>query len=147
MQFYIKGENGEFAEATQDQVDSTFKERFERFKRNESANIRGEVETKVREELTPTLKKELEDQIKAEYQPKLEEFENKAKKLDVQVRQKTIAAEYGFKSDLESFLGEGTDDEMRAKADILKNSASGQPKPPEKKTTNTSRLGIVTRVS
>ena len=136
MQFYTKGEDGNFTEATQEQIDGIFQPRFERFKKTESANIRGEVEKTVREELTPKLTEELQTQIKAEYEPKLAEAEDKIKKFDIQVRQKTIAAEYGFKPETEKYLGEGTDEEMRKEADNLKNNFGGATKVLEKISNN-----------
>lgn len=144
MQFYIKSDDGNFAEATQEQVDGTFKERFERFKRSEASNIRTEVEETVRKELTPTLKQELEQQIKADFQPKLDEAETKAKQLDIQLRQKTIAAEFGFKPETEKYLGDGTEEDMRKEAETLKSSFSSTIQGPDK-TTHSGKSEVQTR--
>jgi len=136
VQFYIKSDDGNFAEATQEQVDGTFKERFDRYKRSEASNIRTEVEETVRKELTPTLKQELEQQIKADFQPKLDEAQTKVKQLDIQVRQKTIAAEFGFKPETEKYLGEGTEEDMRKEAETLKISFGSKIEAPDKHTGN-----------
>jgi len=147
VQFYTKGEDGSFAEVTQEQLEGEFKPRFERFKKTEAPKIRTEVEESIRKELTPKLTDEIKKQLDDEYKPKLEAAESKATKLEITVRQKTIAAEYGFKSDLESFLGDGTDDEMRAKADVLKSTGhAATTTTPEKTTTNQAKQGFVTKV-
>ncbi len=147
MQFYTKGEDGEFAEVTQEQLENEFKPRYERFKKTETPKIRSELEESVRNELTPKLTEELRTTIESEFKPKLDEAESKLQKLDIQVRQKTIAAEYGFKKELESFLGDGTDDDMRAKADILKSNNPAIVTTPDKKTITTgTQKGFVVKV-
>ena len=69
-----------------------------------------------------TIKVEAKAELETEYKEKLEASESKARQLDVKLRRKTIAAEYGFKPEAEEFLGEGSDEDMRAKADTLKTS-------------------------
>lgn len=151
MTFYTKSEDGTFAEATQEDIDGLFKDRHDRWVSTESTKIRGDVEKTVREELTPTLTKEIEDKVKAELQPKLEDAEKKANTLEIQLRQKTIAAEYGFKPGTEKYLGEGTEEEMRKEADTLKSNFSSAQQPPEKETpTGTSavqtKTGVIVKV-
>jgi len=139
MQFYTKNNSGEETDAT-DIVNDIVKNRLEQYKESESAKIREETEKSTREELTTTITKEVEEKIKGEFQPKLDEAEAKSKKLDVQLRQKTIAAEYGFKSDIEKFLGEGDDEEMRKAADALKsNLITTKPTAPKKVTKNSAK--------
>ena len=136
MTFYIKDKDGEVVEATQEQIDGLFTERHDRWVKTESAKIREDVENLVREELTPTITKEIEDKVKGEFQPKIDEAESKVKTLDIQLRQKTIAAEYGFNAGTEKYLGEGTDDEMRKEADNLKQNFASGVKVPEKETSS-----------
>lgn len=145
--FYKKNEDGEFVEAD-DQVDQLFREKSDKIvsaklsgmREKESARIREEIEADVRATASENIKKELQDEIAKEYQVKLDQAQADYQKLDIRLRQKTIAAEYGFKPETEQFLGEGTDDEMRAKADILKSEiqATRNVTAPEKKTADDS---------
>ena len=129
MQFYIKNESGEFTAASESQIEDAFRERSDAIVSKRLASIkdkelekaRPEFEKKVREEVTAGIEKTLREQIEGEYKGKLEEADKAIAEKDILLRRKTIAAEYGFKPDAEEFLGNGTDDEMRAKADTLKN--------------------------
>lgn len=138
MQFYIKNESGEFVEANKE-VDEEYKRRSDPIVGRriaekleiELAKARPDFEKKVRSEVEESLRKT----IAAEYEGKLAEADKKYAELDVAMRRKTIAAEYGFKPNVEEFLGSGTDEEMRAKADTLRanfNSAGNPSSMPEK---------------
>ena len=140
--FYIKNEEGEFVEADE-LVDEEFHRRSEKIvavrlaktREKEIPKMREELETKMREEVTETIKGEVAEALKGEYETKIKEAEDKASKLDTELRRKSIAAEYGFKPEVEQFLGEGTDDEMRQKADALKESFTAKTPPAPEKTT------------
>lgn len=127
MQFYIKNESGEFVEANKE-VENEFRRmsdpivarRIAEKMETELNKARPDFEKKVRGEVEETLRKT----IATEYEGKLAEATKKYEDLDVALRRKTIAAEYGFKPESEEFLGSGTDEEMRAKADTLKNTFS-----------------------
>lgn len=123
--FYKKNDNGEFVEADED-VDSLFRQKsgdiVSAKLSKAKEKIRAEIEDEVRASASETLKSEARAELENEYKAKLEESEAKANKLDIQLRRKTIAAEYGFKPEAEQFLGDGSDDDMRAKADTLKES-------------------------
>lgn len=127
MQFYIKNESGEFVEANKE-VENEFKRmsdpivarRIAEKLETELNKARPDFEQKVRGEVEESLRKT----ISTEYEGKLAEANKKYEELDVALRRKTIAAEYGFKPESEEFLGSGTDEEMRAKADTLKNTFS-----------------------
>ena len=145
MQFYTKDDSGEYAEATDSQIEELFQARSEKIiakklaiaREKELERIRPELEEQIRKDYYPKLEEEAKEKAKAELEPKLHEAENRANELDVALRRKTIAAEYGFKPEAEQFLGNGTDDEMRSKADTLKNSfaAQGMPNAPDKQST------------
>jgi len=125
--FYKKTDEGEFVEADKD-VDELFRKKSfdivsERLKK-EKDKVRAEIEEETRKNALETIKGEARAEVEAEYKTKLEESESKARTLDIQLRRKTIAAEYGFKPEAEQFLGDGSDDDMRAKADTLKSSFS-----------------------
>ena len=94
----------------------------------------GLIEAEVRKSATEAIKEEVRKEIEPEYKDKLAEAEARAKTLDTSLRRKTIAAEYGLKAEFEEFLGDGSDEDMRAKADVLKTSPvnSGETKAPEK---------------
>lgn len=123
--FYKKTEEGEYVEADND-VDELFRQKSSDIVSAKLSKakekIRDEIEDEVRKNALETIKGEARQEIEAEYKPKLEESESKIRQLDIKLRRKTIAAEYGFKPDAEEFLGDGDDDSMRAKADTLKNS-------------------------
>ena len=125
--YYKKNEAGEFIEAD-DAVESDFRQRSDRIIREKlekarekyKEEIRTEIDAEVRTNTSESIKNEIRNEIETEYKTKLSDAEEKYQQLDVKLRRKTIAAEYGFKPEAEEFLGIGTDDEMRAKADALK---------------------------
>lgn len=123
--FYKQNDDGEYVEADQD-VESLFQERSDKIVshkiRNAKEKLREEIEDDVRKNSIETIKSEAKAELETEYKEKLEASESRARQLDIKLRQKTIAAEYGFKPEAEQFLGDGSDDEMRAKADTLKTS-------------------------
>ena len=127
--FYKKNDDGEYIEADND-VDELFRQKSEKIvssklskaREKETARLREEIEDEVRSNALETIKNETKKELEDTYKAKIEESESKAKQLDIQLRRKTIAAEYGFKPEAEEFLGDGSDDDMRAKADMLKNS-------------------------
>lgn len=125
--FYKQNDEGEYIEADKD-VDELFRQKSSDIVSAKLAKakekIRTEIEDEVRTSALETIKGEAKQELEAEYKTKLEESESKARQLDIALRRKTIAAEYGFKPETEQFLGDGSDDEMRAKADTLKNSFS-----------------------
>lgn len=129
--FYKKSDSGEYVEADDD-VDELFRQKssdiisgkLAKAREKEIAHIREEIEDEVRKNALETVKSEAKSELEAEYKGKLEESESKVKQLDIKLRRKTIAAEYGFKPETEEFLGDGDDESMRAKADTLKNSFS-----------------------
>ena len=130
MQFYTKDDSGEYSEATDSQIEELFQARSEKIiakklaiaREKELERIRPELEEQIRKDFAPKLEAEAAEKAKAEWEGKLDEANKRADQLDVALRRKTIAVEYGFKPEAEQFLGEGTDDEMRSKADTLKNS-------------------------
>lgn len=132
MQFYTKDDSGEYSEATDSQIEELFQSRSEKIiakklaiaREKELERIRPELEEQIRKDFTPKLEAEATEKAKVEFESKLAEANKRADSLDVALRRKTIAAEYGFKPEAEQFLGDGTDDEMRSKADTLKNSFS-----------------------
>jgi type I site-specific restriction-modification system R (restriction) subunit len=140
MTFYTKNDEGKFVEVVQDKLDDLFKERHNRWRETETEAIRAEVEKTVREELADSvakeISKEIEDKVAAEFQQKLDKAESEIENLDIQIRQKTIAAEYGFKPSAEKYLGVGTHEEMRKEADNLKSNfaATTHSDMPEKST-------------
>jgi len=125
--FYKQNDEGEYIEADKD-VDELFRQKSSDIVSAKLAKakerIRTEIEDEVRNSALETIKGEAKQELEAEYKIKLEESESKARQLDIALRRKTIAAEYGFRPETEQFLGDGSDDEMRAKADTLKNSFS-----------------------
>jgi hypothetical protein len=129
--FYKLNEAGEYAEADNDveelfrsRSDEIIRKKLDKARERETEKIRTEIEDDVRKSALETIKGELRNEIESEYRPKLEASEAKAHQLDIALRRKTIAAEYGFKPDTEQFLGDGDEDDMRAKADVLKASFS-----------------------
>ena len=125
--FYKQNDNGEYVEADND-VDELFRQKSSEIVSSKLAKakekIRAEIEDEARQNALDTIKSEARQELEEEYKVKLEESESKARKLDIALRRKTIAAEYGFKPETEQFLGEGSDEDMRAKADTLKASFS-----------------------
>ena len=131
MILYTKDADGNESEVN---VDDLFKDRKERWVKTETAKMREEVEKTLRDELTTSITKSTEDKVRKEFQTKLDDATAKNTQLETTIRQKTIAAEYGFKPGTEKYLGEGTEEEMRKEADNLKNSFGTAPKAPEKQT-------------
>ena len=130
--FYKQNDNGDYIEADSD-VDELFRQKsneivsskLAKAREKEISKIREEVEDEIRSNALETIKSEARAEVENEFKDKLETSEAKVKQLDVKLRRKTIAAEYGFKPETEEFLGDGSDDDMRAKADVLKNSFGG----------------------
>lgn len=123
--FYKQTDDGKYVEADND-VDELFRQKSSDIVSAKLAKakekLREEMAEEVRKSSYESIRSEAKQELEDEYKKKLEESESKAKQLDIQLRRKTIAAEYGFKPETEQFLGDGNDDEMRAKADTLKNS-------------------------
>ena len=139
--FYIKNDSDEYVDGTS-AVEEYFRERSDDIVRKRMAGakdkitseVRAEIEAEVRKSATEAIKEEVRKEIEPEYKDKLAEAEARAKTLDTSLRRKTIAAEYGLKAEFEEFLGDGSDEDRRAKADVLKTSPvnSGETKAPEK---------------
>ena len=136
--FYKQNENGEYVEADQD-VESLFHERSDKIVSHKiktaKEKLRAEIEDEVRKDALETIKGEVTAELETGYKEKLEASESRARQLDIKLRRKTIAAEYGFKPEAEEFLGDGSDDEMRAKADTLKTSFTPEKQMSVEKTT------------
>lgn len=123
--FYKQNDAGEYIEADKD-VDDLFRQKSGEIVSAKMAKakekLREEIEDEVRSNALETIKSEAKAELEAEYKEKLDSSESRAKQLDIALRRKTIAAEYGFKPETEQFLGDGSEDDMRAKADTLKSS-------------------------
>lgn len=126
--FYKQNDEGEYVEADKD-VDELFRQKSGDIVSSKLAKakekLREEIEEDVRKSAIETIKGEAKQELEVEYKEKLDSLEAKNKSLDVALRRKTIAAEYGFKPETEQFLGDGSDEDMRAKADTLKTSFAG----------------------
>lgn len=131
VNFYVKNDSGEFVEPTEQQIDEFYKTKSERIIARKLADerdkFRAKIDEELRKEVSEKIKAEARKEVEAEYQQKVSEAESRVQDLDIQLRRKKIANEYGFKPEAEDFLGNGTDDEMRAKADVLKNGFSSEP--------------------
>lgn len=134
-EFYKQTEDGEYTKASEEDYEEAFRERSDKIvarklksaREKDRESLREEMEPEIRKNVTESVRKEVEAEIKSRYDKKLAESEKKVSELDVRLRRKSIAAEYGFKPEAEEFLGSGDDDEMRHKADVLKESfASGK---------------------
>ena len=133
-EFYKQNDAGEYVKATEDDYEELFREKSEKIvaaklssaREKERAKIREEIEADVRKSTEETIRSEVKAELEPEYEKKLAESEKRANELDVKFRRKSIAAEYGFKPETEEFLGDGSDEDMRAKADKLKNSFGTQ---------------------
>ena len=146
-EFYIKNEAGEFVEAD-DKVEDRFREKSDKIVASKLAKdrekltetVRAEIEETVRKESTDKIRNEVESEIRnkleSEFKGKLDEMSDKNKVLETTIRRKTIAAEYGFKPEVEKYLGDGTDDEMRKEAETLKANFSQEMKSPDKQTSS-----------
>lgn len=152
-EFYIKNEEGEFVEADEkveekfrEKSDKIVSERLNKVREKETAKIREEVEKEVRDQTTDSIKNEVRGEVEKEYQEKLAKAEAENRELDIKLRRKSIAAEYGFKPEAEKYLGNGTDDEMRKEADTLKESfaKSGDFNAPDKQTGSSSKIKELT---
>lgn len=129
--FFLKNESGEFVEATDSDYEEAFRERSEKIIAKKLPSSLEKALAEERPAFVEKIRKEeaskIREEVENEFKPKLDEAEKKAGNLETQLRRKTIAAEYGFKPETEEFLGNGSEEEMRAKADTLKNSfASAQ---------------------
>ena len=125
--FYKLNDAGEYTEADNDveelfrtRSDEIIRKKLEKARERETEKIRTEIEDEVRSNALETIKGEVKSEVETEWKQKLDASESKAHQLDIALRRKTIAAEYGFKPDTEQFLGDGSDEDMRAKADVLK---------------------------
>lgn len=129
--FFKQNDKGEYIEADED-VDELFRQKSSEIVSSKLAKakekLRTEIEDEVRASALETIKGEARKELEDEYKAKLESSESKARGYEIQLRRKTIAAEYGFKPEAEQFLGDGDEDDMRAKADTLKNSFSANGK-------------------
>lgn len=154
-QYYIKNEDGEFVEADKE-VEQEFKDnskyivakRLRDIREKTKDAMREEVTEELRKEATDTLRKEITEELKSDFQAKIDAANDKATGLETQLRRKTIAAEYGFKADAEQFLGDGSEEDMRAKADALKDSfAPAKPTAaPAKQTKDSGTAGSFVRL-
>ena len=142
MQLYSKNESGEYEPATEAQLNEVFKEKSNGIVAKRIAEIREAEVKKATEEARPKLEQQLREEltakikgeVEAELKPQIDEA-NKAKgELEIALRRKTVAAEFGFKPETEEFLGSGSEEDMRAKAETLKSNfgAPAQPQTPEK---------------
>ena len=142
-QFYTKNEDGSFKEAD-DLVEQEFQEKSGKIvslklnagREKMATSIREEISEEVRRETTDAIRREITDELSEKHQVEINAVKKENEGLAMQLRRKNIAAEYGFKADDEEFLGEGSDEDMRAKADTLKASfeSSRQIPAPDKKT-------------
>lgn len=158
MEFYVKNEAGEFVSGDaevqeyaenylREKSDAIVSSRISRFKKQEASKIREELTEQLRQELGKAAEEEAAAKLKADYDQKLSEAEAKTTHLETELRRKNIAAEYGLKADLEQFLGDGDEESMRGKADILKATAGAAKATfPEKKST-TDSSSFVTMVN
>lgn len=151
VNFYVKNEDGDYVKPTDDQIDELFKEKSAKIiskkLEGEREKYRAEIDAELRKEVTDSIKAEAIKELETKYQTRLTKAEADNKALDIKLRRKMIAAEYGFKPETEEFLGDGDDDSMRAKADKLKDSfASNQQaaKKLEKQSTDSNSGSIVT---
>ena len=147
--FYKQTDDGEYVEADKD-VDELFRQKSSEIVSSKltkaKEKIRAEIEDEVRESALKTIKSEARKELENEYKSRLEASESKARQLDIALRRKTIAAEYGFKPETEQFLGDGSDDDMRAKADALKTSFATSGFQPIEKTTPTGDNGSFVKI-
>lgn len=156
MQFYTKNDAGEFIPADEavEQYAKDYlrkksgeivSERLSRYKKSEGEKLRKELENNLRKEIDESVRSEVKNEIEAEYSDKLSEANSKVSELEIELRRKNIAAEYGLGQQFEQFLGDGDEDEMRGKADILKNNRTAIAKFPEKSSSD-KESGFVTLV-
>lgn len=129
--YFKKNDKDEYVDADND-VEELFKQRSGEIVSSKLAKakekLRTEIEDEVRKSALETIKGEARKELEDEYKAKLEASESKVREYGIQLRRKTIAAEYGFKPEAEQFLGDGDENDMRAKADALKTSFSQEGK-------------------
>lgn len=137
MELFTKNESGEYIPATDEQYEEAFRDRSDKIVRKRLATSlekaleekRPEFEKKIREETITKIREEVE----GEYKPKVDEAEKRAAALEQKLQRRDILNEYGLKKEAEEFLGNGTAEEMRARADKLKGGFSNEGvKSPEK---------------
>lgn len=135
VNFYVKNDTGEFVEPSEDQIDEFYKQKSDRIiakkLEKEREKYRAKLDGELRKEVSETIKAETRQELESEYKTKVQEAEAKVQGLEIRLRRKTIAAEYGFSPEIEEFLGDGNEEEMHAKADALKNNF-GQNEPSNK---------------
>lgn len=145
MQFYTKDQD-DFVEATDEQIDELFRERSDKIvkarlakaREKDAIKIREEIEADVRQSIEEDVRKQTKEELEQEYRTKLDEANARASELDVTLRQNNIAMEYGFNQKVAKLLGKGSDDEMRAVADDIRDSFSaGKLSAPDKSTEET----------
>lgn len=152
MLFYIKDDSGEFVDGTE-KLDDVVRNRLAKYKSAEENKIRPELEAKLTEELTESLTSSITEKVKGDFQAKFDDVEKAKAGLETTIRQKTIAAEYGFGVSAEKYLGDGTEEDMRKEAENLKKNfaTAGSVEPPTKKTSGgesevQTRNGIVVEI-
>lgn len=125
--FYKKNEDGEFVKVDQDKdedLKALWKKKSDNIVRERMRGVKETAKKEVEEEMLANIPesvtKAARAEVEKEFQKKLDDANSEKNKLDVALRRKTIAAEYGFKPELEDFLGDGDDEDMRSKADALK---------------------------
>ena len=137
-EFYVKksvdGED-KFVEAVDSDLESLFSNRFKRYAENKTHDLKTAVEKDFRENEFPTIESKIREGVKGEFQSKIDELTKSLDESKVQVSRKTIAAEYGFKPEFEKYLGNGTEEEMRKEADVLKAGFGGDRKNTDMKKT------------
>lgn len=146
-QYYIKNKDGEYVDADE-LVEKGYQEKSSKIvssklnagREKMEASIREEIAESVRKETTEAIKQEVTDELEAKHKEELKAVNDKATGLETQLRRKTIAAAYGFKEEVEQFLGDGSEEDMRAKADALKDSFKPEKatSAPDKQTKDTS---------
>lgn len=132
MQLYIKNKSGEFELATEAELNEVFKEKSDLIVSKRISAIQEREVSKALEEAKPEFEKNLREELSAkirgeveeEFKSKLEEAEKTKGDLEIALRRKTVAAEFGFKPETEKFLGNGSEEDMRKEAETLKNSFS-----------------------
>lgn len=149
--FYKKNEDGEFVKVDQDKdedLKALWKEKSDGIVRERMRGVkestRKEVEKEMLENIPESVTKAARAEIEKEFQKKLDDANSEKNKLDVALRRKTIAAEYGFKPEFEKYLGDGDEDSMRKEADTLKEGfGSKKAEPLNKETKDGSRDSFV----
>lgn len=151
MDLYIKTDSGDYVEPNDDQLEEIFKKRSDKIiTRRLQATTANAIERERSNILADVKEKELpkiRQEVEAEFTAKIEEADKKVEaankqaeeasrrvaELESQICRKTIMGEYGLRPEAEEFLGTGSEDEMRAKADKLKSGFANSVEFPEKK--------------